>query len=185
MKFKTIAPAGGAQGLVEIREALFQEFQKPKSESQCIKELKEIIQGPTETAVWEFDQKFKVLMDRFTFQIPDAEHREWFIARLLPHVRIPLTQQKVATQFEALEIAMKLEATTPAIDSNLGMAILQSKLEVLTIQLQDLAKGKEKRQEVWCTQCRVEGHHRDECPMIRAYGVPGPASPVPQNRAEW
>jgi hypothetical protein len=50
-------------------------------------------------------------MDRLTFQIPDEQHREWFIAGLLPHIRCPLTQQKITSQSEALEITMKLEAS--------------------------------------------------------------------------
>jgi hypothetical protein len=61
--------------------------------------------------VWEFDQRFKTLICHLSFQIPDEQHKEWFIASLLPHIRVPLMQQKVASQAEALEIAMKLEAT--------------------------------------------------------------------------
>lgn len=41
-------------------------------------------------------------MDRITFQILDAQHREWFIIDLLPHIRIPLTQEKVTSQSNAL-----------------------------------------------------------------------------------
>ena len=37
------------------------DFKNPKSESQCIIELKEITQLPTES-VWDFDQRFKTLM---------------------------------------------------------------------------------------------------------------------------
>jgi hypothetical protein len=46
-----------------------------------------------------------------SFQIPDKQNKEWFIVSLLPHIRVPLMQQKVASQAEALEITMKLEAT--------------------------------------------------------------------------
>ena len=45
--------------------------------------------------MWDFKQIFKVLIDRLTFQITDAQHWEWFIVGLLPHIRIPLTQLKV------------------------------------------------------------------------------------------
>jgi hypothetical protein len=48
-----------------------------------------------------------------------------------------------------------------------GMAQVQSQLATLTIQLQDLAKGKEKCEEVWCTTCRIEGHHKNECPTFQ------------------
>ena len=46
--------------LNEIKNALIAEFKKPKLESQCITELKEIKQKVAEP-VWEFDQRFKTL----------------------------------------------------------------------------------------------------------------------------
>ena len=62
---------GQNQTLDEIKNALITEFRKPKSESQCITELKEIKQLTNES-VWDFDQRFKVLMSHATFNIPDA-----------------------------------------------------------------------------------------------------------------
>ena len=94
-------------------------FKNPKSESQCITELKKIQQKRGES-VWDFDQRFKVLLDQVSFTIGPKQHKEWFITALLPHIRTPLMQQKVANQQEALEIAMKLE-TTP-IGDNSGIA---------------------------------------------------------------
>jgi hypothetical protein len=88
-----------------IKTALIAEFKKPKSESQCITELKEIKQRIVEP-VWEFDQRFKTLTGHLSFQIPDEQNKEWFIVSLLPHIRVPLMQQKIASQAEALEIAM-------------------------------------------------------------------------------
>ena len=52
--------------LNEIKNALIVEFKKPKSESQCIIELKEIKQRVAEP-VWEFDQRFKTLAGLLTF----------------------------------------------------------------------------------------------------------------------
>ena len=74
--------------------------------------------------MWDFDQRFKVLLDQFSFTIGPMKHKEWFIAVLLPHIRTPLMQQKVADQQEALEIAMKLE-TAPTED-NSGIAQIQA-----------------------------------------------------------
>ena len=104
---------------MEVRDVLSSEFKKPKSESQCITELKEIKQKPTEL-VWEFDQKFKTLLDQVSLEIAPQQHEEWFIAALLPHIRLPLMHQKVALQAEALEIAMKLEAS-PIAKTSVGM----------------------------------------------------------------
>lgn len=43
--------------------------------------------------------------------ITDAQHRDWYIASLLLHLRVPLSQQKIGTQEEAVDIAMRLEAS--------------------------------------------------------------------------
>ena len=64
---------------------MISEFRKPKSESQCITEIKEIKQALVET-VWDFDQQFKTLMAKVSFQMSDVQHKEWFIAALLPHI---------------------------------------------------------------------------------------------------
>jgi hypothetical protein len=45
---------------------LIAEFKKPKSESQCIKEMKEIKQKVAKP-VWEFDKRFKTLTGQLTF----------------------------------------------------------------------------------------------------------------------
>jgi hypothetical protein len=59
---------------------------------------------------------------------------------------------------------MKLEAS-PVGDNN-GMAQIQNQLAALTIQLEEITKGKEKWEHIWCTKCRTEGHHKDECPSF-------------------
>jgi hypothetical protein len=82
--------------LNDIKTALSAEFKKPKLESQFIRELKEIKQRVAEL-VWEFDQRFKTLTGRLSFQIPDEHNKEWFIASLLPHNRVPLMQWMVAS----------------------------------------------------------------------------------------
>ena len=87
------------------------EFRKPKSKSQCITEIKEIKQLSTES-IWDFDQGFKNLMAKVSFHMSDVQHKEWFIALLLPHIQSPLTQQKIVLQMEALEIAMKSESSS-------------------------------------------------------------------------
>jgi hypothetical protein len=46
--------------LNKIKTALSAEFKKPKSESQCITELKEI-KKKVDEPIWEFDQRFKTL----------------------------------------------------------------------------------------------------------------------------
>ena len=131
--------------LNEIKNVLIAEFKKPKLESQCITKLKEIKQKVAEL-VWEFDQRFKTLTCQFNFQIPNEQNKEWFIFALLPHIRVPLMQQRIASQVEALEIAMKLEST-PMGESSSGMSQILSQLTSLSLQVEDIKKekGKDKR----------------------------------------
>ena len=68
-------------------------------------------------------------------------------------------QQKVALQVEALEIAMKMEASSIA-EASVGMLNIHNQLTNLTLQLHDMKKGKEVREEVWCTRCKTEGHSK-------------------------
>jgi hypothetical protein len=62
------------KSLNDIKTALSGEFKKPNSESQSIIELKEIKQKVTKP-VWEFDQRFKTVIDRLSFQIPDEQNK--------------------------------------------------------------------------------------------------------------
>ena len=55
MRFTWVPQGGTAKTLEEIRTGLFEEFKKPKSESQYISELKEFRQFPNEM-IWDFDQ---------------------------------------------------------------------------------------------------------------------------------
>jgi len=110
---------GQPKTLNEIQMALIVEFKKPKSESQCIIEIKEIKQLNSEPT-WDFDQRFKVLMGQVSFPISYAQNKEWFIPAILPHIRISLTQHKVTSQEKALEISMKLEAS-PIGETCMGM----------------------------------------------------------------
>ena len=118
---------------------MIKEFKKPKSESQCITELKEIQQKRGES-VWDFDQRFKVLLDQVSFTIGPEQHKEWFIAALLLHIRTPLVQQKVVDQQEALEIAMKLEIAP--VRDNSSIAQIQAQLVEMALELRDMKKGK-------------------------------------------
>ena len=66
-------------------------------------------------------------------------------------------QQKVTSQAEALEIVMKLEAL-PIAKTSPRMVQIQNQLSNLTLQLQDMQKGKQVREDVWYTKCRRKGH---------------------------
>ena len=64
-----------------------------------------------------------------------------------------------------LEIAMKLEASLVG-ETTLGMKQFQAQLDNITIQLQDIKKGKEYHNDLWCTRCQEDGHTKDTCPTF-------------------
>ena len=96
----------------------------------------------------------------------DGQHREWFVASLLPHLRVALSQQKIRTQAEALEIAMTLHETLIQ-DASLGVQQIHAELQNLCLEFQSLKKDRaahrEVCKEVWCLKCKSQGHDKDHC----------------------
>ena len=116
--------------------------------------------------------------------VSSQQHQEWFIVVLLPHIRLPLMQQKVTSQSEALEIAMRLEASLMS-KSTLGMDQLQKQLVNITLELQSLKKGKEVHEEVWCTRCWTKGHSKEQCPFFTQLLASGACNPLPHIGGLW
>ena len=86
-------------------------------------------------------------------------------------------QQNIESQTEALELAMKLEAS-PIADGTTRMVQIQSQLANLTLQLQDIKKGKEGQENLWFTKCRTDGHTNDKCPTFMNYVASGAPNPL-------
>ena len=73
---------------------------------------------------------------------------------------------------------MKLEAS-PVGENAVDMNQIQVQLEKLMLQLQDIKKGKENHEDLWCTHCRADGHTKDTYPDFQnymLYGAPKPLS---------
>jgi hypothetical protein len=176
MSLDVNSPPGTTRTLAEVRRLLINEFQKPNSEDQYMNEMIEIRQKPGES-VWEIDQRFKRLKGKLRYAMTDMQHRHLFVNSLLPHLKYPLRQHKFQTQAEALQAALQLEEnqyhkTDPSIEE------LKEDLKNLTFQLNQ-NKGKDKREVVWCTTCRTEGHHKNECPTFAQYMETGMPNPLP------
>jgi hypothetical protein len=80
-------------------------------------------------------------------------------------------------QAEALQATLQLEEiqyqqTDPTIEE------LKEDLKNPTFQL-NLNKNKDKREVIWCTMCRTEGHHKNECLVFTQYMVAGMSNPLP------
>ena len=93
-------------------------------------------------------------------------------------------QQKIATQSEDTEIAMKLE-DSPIGESTTGMNQIQEQLTNLTLQLQGIKKGKENREDLWSTQCHTDGHTKDTCPEFRNDLLSGVLNPLICGSVPW
>ena len=81
--------------------------------------MKDIKQGAFES-VWEVDHWLKKEIREGGFEYDDRKHMEWFIAMLLPHLRIPMSHQTFESQEKDVEVAMKLEVA-PIEDTLLGV----------------------------------------------------------------
>lgn len=85
--------------------------------------------------------------------LTDVQRYAWFVVSLTPHVRMALSQQKLSTQAEALEMAMGLHET-PIQDLGLGFQQIHTKLQNKCLEMQsfkqDRAPWLEVCEEVWC-----------------------------------
>ena len=63
---------------------------------------------------------------------------------------------------------MKLEAS-PVGETVVRMNQIQAQLDNLMLQLQEIKKAKEDRDDIWCTHFHVDGHTKDTCPTFRNY----------------
>lgn len=73
---------------------------------------------------------------------------------------------------------MKLDAS-PIVETSVGMAQIQNQVANLTLQLQDIKKGKEVREEVWCMKSKTEGCSREHCLVFTEYLASGTPNPLP------
>ena len=81
---------------------------------------------PSETP-WDRDQRLKSIICEANMTLIDAQHYTWFVASLTPQLRTKLSQQKLSTQVEALEMAMRLHETLIQ-DPGLGVQQIHGKL---------------------------------------------------------
>ena len=78
-------------GVADIQIALNREFNRPKSEAQPVVGFKDIVLQPRKTP-WELDQRLKCKICEANMNLTDEQHCKWFVALLLPHLRVALSQ---------------------------------------------------------------------------------------------
>jgi hypothetical protein len=148
----------------DIKKLLINEFQKPISKDQYMNEMIDIRHKLGES-VWEIDHRFKRLNGKMKYVMIDMQHMHMFVNSLLPHLKYLLRKNKFQTQAEALQVALQLEGNQYQ-KTDLAIEELKEDLKNLTFQLNQ-NKSKDKREVVWCTTCRTEEHHENECPTFR------------------
>lgn len=79
--------------LAYTQTTLNKDSNRPKSETQSVVGFKEIAMKIGETP-WELDQRLKCGIREASMNLIDSQHRDWFIAALLPHLSIALSHQK-------------------------------------------------------------------------------------------
>lgn len=151
--------------LADIQTTLNGEFNRPKSQAQSIVGFKEIMMKPRETP-WDSDQRLKHTIHEANMSLIDGQHCKWFVASLLPHLRVELSQQNIGTHAESLEIVMTLHETSMQ-DANLGVQQIHTQLQNLHLEMQSLKKDRRARleahEEFWCLKCKGQGHDKDHC----------------------
>lgn len=75
---------------------LNKEFSRPKSEAQLIVGFKEITMKLGKK-IWELYQSLKCEIYEANMNLTNGQHCELFVASLLPHLRVVLSQKKIIT----------------------------------------------------------------------------------------
>ena len=65
------------------------------------------------------------------------------------------------------------------------MNYIQVQLANLTLQLKDIKKAKEDRDDIWCTRFHASGHTKDTCLTFRNYSLSGAHNPLSGVGAPW
>lgn len=99
---------------------------------------------PRETP-WDLDQRLKSAIQEANMTLMDGQH---LVVSLAPHLRKVLSQQKISTQVEALEIVMRLNET-PISDPGLGFQQIHAQIQNLCLEMQSLKQEKAPRPEAW------------------------------------
>ena len=72
-------------------------------------------------------------------------------------------------------------------ESSSSMSQILSQLTSLSLQVEDMNKdkGKDKREYIWCVNCKSEGHDKEHFPLFHEYLAFGAPSPLKQVTLPW
>lgn len=135
---------------------------------------------------WDMDKRLKCMIHEADMNLTDGKQCKWFVASLLPHLRVALSEQKIGTQAKALEITMRLHEKLMQ-DTNLVVQQIQTQLQNLCLEFQSMNKDRAVRlkvqEEVWCLKCKSQGHEKYHCPIFANHvGTGGPIRLRPETQ---
>lgn len=113
--------------------------------------------------------------------LTNGKHLKWFVASLLPHLRVVLSLQKIGTQVKYLEIMLRFHET-PMQDANLRVQQIHAQLQNLCREIHIIKKDRRTRpkvrEEVWCLNCKGQGHDKDHYLVFTNYVAAGGRMPL-------
>lgn len=86
---------------------------------------------------WELDQTLKCTIFEANMMLTNGQYREWFVASLTPHLLNALSQKRLTTQVETLEVGMRLDKTLIQ-DPNQGVQQIRTELKKLCLEMHSL-----------------------------------------------
>jgi hypothetical protein len=149
-------------------------------------EIKEIKKQPGET-MWDYDQWFKILLDRLTFLDPICSTQGVVHCRTTsPYLSSTYPTKGDYSGRGGGDCDAPRSYTRRWRDiSRIGASAIPSCKYDNAVARYGKGEGGA-RAHVWCTMCRSEGHHRDECPTLGNYLAMGAPNPFPTRpQTEW
>ena len=112
-------------------------------------------------SVWEYDAHFKTLLSKLSYDIHPSQHAQWFFGGLITPFRRALSHKKFTYPCEALEVALRAKAVG-SVNTSVS-PFLKAQIAALAKQLEKLSANTilEIRGGMWCTDCNVKGHTKD------------------------
>ena len=123
--------------------------------AQKFKDIKQILGY----IVHKYDKRFKDLLSQISYNIDNNLLVQWYVSRLLHHVRDPLIMHDIKNLEEAFKKAQQMESYID-VSTPTKKCRLEEKIEMLHKTIRDLSLQKDN---LWCYNCQEEGHLKDTC----------------------
>ena len=140
----------------EIKQQFLSFFKTLDAKHQAAKKLKMTVQKPTET-IQDYDKRWKDLLSQIDYNIDEQILIQWFLTGLSQKIRRHISLDTFKTYEEALTKALQVDMDEDYPSHPMDNWI-EEQLEIMKKSLRELnLKG----QDIWCTNCSMAGHTKD------------------------